>query len=333
MMKVLLTGASGSVGFATLKALLLIPDIDVTATDLPNKKSFHKLNQFRDKVNVVFGSITDVSFVDELVKNNDIIIHLAAIIPPLADKNPELTREVNYFGTKNIVDAIQKHQHGFLIYSSSVSVYGDRTDTPWISVKDKLLPSEGDYYAFVKIETEQMIKNAKIPYTIFRLTGIMDHPVIDPLMFHMPLDTKLEIASVTDTGMAFAKATLVIDALNGKIFNLGGGPNCRTTYRAFISSMLKIYGIKIKYLKEYAFAEKNFHCGYYKDGDELNDILDFQMDTLESYYKKVRKDTKNITRFFSKLFSQPIIYFLDKKSEPLNARKKHDINLIKRFFK
>ena len=29
----------------------------------------------------------------------------------------------------------------------------------------------------------------------------MDIPKVDPLMFHMPLDTKLEIATARDTGV------------------------------------------------------------------------------------------------------------------------------------
>lgn len=332
MKKILITGAAGSVGLATLKKLLLIPNLEITATDLPNKKTIHRLKPFKDNVKINYGSINDKDFIDKLVKDQDIIIHLAAIIPPLADKKPELTREVNYFGTKNIVDAIKKYQRGFLIYSSSVSVYGDRIKNPWISVDDPLKPSEGDYYAYVKIETENMIRESHIPYTIFRLTGIMDHPVLDPLMFHMPLDTKIEIASVNDAGRAFANATLYTDKLNKKTFNLGGGEKCRTTYKDFITNMFKIYGIKVKYLKEYAFAEKNFHCGFFTDSYKLNNILNFQEDTLDSYYNTVKNETKKATRFFSKIFSQPIVYFLNKKSEPLIAKKKHDNNLIKRFF-
>lgn len=333
MKHILLTGAAGSVGYSTLKELMKLPNILITATDLETKKNRQKLNQWQDKINIIYGSITDSKFVETLIQGQDIIIHLAAIIPPLADKNPELTRQVNYFGTKSIVDAIKKYHHGFLIYSSSISVYGDRVENPWITVSDTLAPSFGDYYAYVKIETEKMIEQANIPYTIFRLTGIMDHPILDPLMFHMPLDTKLEIATVNDTGYAFAMATTKLEKLNGKIFNLGGGPNCRTTYREFIAHMFQIYGIKLNYLKEFAFAEKNFHCGYYQDGNELNQILNFQRDTLEHYYKKVREETNPITRFFSKLFSRPIVFFLNKKSEPLNAKKEHNKNLMHRFFK
>ena len=84
------------------------------------------------------------------------------------------------------------------MFSSSISVYGDRLNNYQIKVGDKLKNSDGDYYALVKIQTEDMIKKSNTNHTIFRLTAIMDKPQIDPLMFHMPLDTKLEIATARD---------------------------------------------------------------------------------------------------------------------------------------
>lgn len=332
-MKILITGAAGSVGYETLKQLV-DKNYEVTVLELENKKTKKRLKPFLDKAKIVYGSINDFELVNKLVKNQEVIIHLAAIIPPLADKKPELTRQVNFYGTKNIIEAIRLQENKpFLIYSSSVSVYGDRLEKYWIKVTDPLKPSEGDYYAHTKIACEQLIQEADIPYTIFRLTGIMGHPATDPLMFHMPLDTKLEIASTIDTATAFTNAVEHLKELTGKIFNLSGGENCRTTYREFLTNMFKLYGLNIQYLKDVAFATHNFHCGYFKDSNKLNDILHFQFDTLDSYYLRIKKETKGIIRFFSKIFSRPIVFFLTKKSEPLEAKQKNNKNLIKRFFK
>lgn len=332
-MKILLTGAAGNVGFETLKKLI-DKNYEVTVLELDNKKTRQKLKSFQDKIKIFYGSINDKNLIMKLVENQDVIIHLAAIIPPLADKNPLLARQVNFYGTLNIVEAIKKQKiKPFLIYSSSVSVYGDRLEDHLIEVGDPLKPSLGDYYAETKIAVEQLIEHCNIPYTIFRLTGIMGYPATDPLMFHMPLDTRLEIASNVDTGTAFANAVSHLEELKGKIFNLGGGEKCRTTYRKFIREMFKIYGLNFRYLKDMAFANQNFHCGYFKDSYKLNDILDFQHDTLETYYARVKKETKGIVRLMARIFSQPIIYFLQKKSEPLLAKKHKNISLIKRFFK
>ncbi|MEG2457921.1 MAG: NAD(P)-dependent oxidoreductase [Bacilli bacterium] len=334
MKNILLTGAAGSIGYEALKQLAEDSSYNVTIIDLDTKKARKRFKPFLDKVTVVYGSINDEELMKKLIVDKDVVIHLAAIIPPLADTHPELTRKVNYYGTMNIVSSIKKYNDKcFLVFTSSVSVYGDRVENPYISVNDPLKNSEGDYYAFVKIETEKLIREAHINYTIFRLTGIMGRPDIDPLMFHMPLDTKMEIASTIDTARALKNSIEHTKELKGHIYNLAGGEKCRTIYRDFIINMFKIYGLNIKYLKTLAFAQKNFHCGYFNDSDELNKILDFQRDTLDSYYGRIKDETKGIIRFFSKIFSRPVIYFLQKKSEPLKAIKENDKGLINRFFK
>lgn len=335
-MNVLLTGAFGSIGYETLKQFLELDQYEVYAFDLDNKRNRKRQKQLPKKENIhyIYGNINDEKLVEQIVSKVDVILHLAAIIPPLADQNPELARKVNYYGTKNLLDAIKKkNPKCFLLYASSVSVYGDRLQNPYIKVGDPLNPSEGDYYAYTKIETEKLIQEYKIPYTIFRFTGIMGRPDLDPLMFHMPLDTKMEIATTKDTAFALIRSLEKQKELNGHIYNLSGGEKCRTTYRDFLTHMFQIYGLSTKYLKEIAFAEQNFHCGYFKDGDKLEEILHFRYDTLESYYQRVEAETKKSTRFFAHLFSRPILYFVTKKSEPLRAIKTKNHFLLQRFFK
>ncbi|MEG0026066.1 MAG: NAD(P)-dependent oxidoreductase [Bacilli bacterium] len=333
MKKILLTGAAGSIGYETLKQLITT-NHEITVLDLPTKNNKNKLEPLKNQITIIYGNINNEETIKHAIKNKDIIIHLAAIIPPLADKNPELTRQINYFGTLNIIKQIKStNKNCFLIYSSSVSVYGDRINNPWIKVSDPLKASYSDYYAYTKIETEKLIKSSHINYTIFRLTGIMGHPKTDPLMFHMPLNTKIEIATTKDTAKAFVNAIEKTKELNHNTYNLGGGKQCRTTYQDFLTNMFKIYGLNIKFMKERAFAEKNFHCGYFLDSDKLNKILNFQTDTLKSYYDRIKKETKKPFHNISVILSRPIMYFLNKSSEPLQARKKSDKNLIYRFFK
>ncbi len=332
-MNVLLTGAAGNVGLETLKFLLKFKH-NVTVLELNTRKIKNKLKSFKSKITIIYGSINDKDLIKKLIQGKDAVIHLAAIIPPLADFNHKLAKKVNYYGTKNIVDCIKKEiKKPFLIYSSSISVYGDRVKECNISVTDVLNPSLDDYYAKTKIMTENYIRKSGIPYTIFRLTGIMGLPSLDPLMFHMPLDTKIEFATNTDVGRALSTSLNHLEELNHKTFNLGGGEKFRTTYRAFLQNMLNIYGINYKYLKEEAFATQNFHCGYYADTEVLNNILHFQKDTLNSYFNRVSKEVKWYKKIASKLFSRPICYFLNKSSEPLEAKKNKNNSLIKKFFK
>lgn len=325
MKKILLTGAAGLVGYQTLKELISRNKYEIVATDLKTKDNEKKLRKYNKQITIVYADIIHENEVNNLVKGVNIIIHLAAIIPPLADFKPQLCEIVNVNGTKNIINAINKQESKpFLIYSSSISVYGDRLKNPYIKVGDPLKGSLGDNYAVTKIKTEDMISHSNNPYTIFRLTGIANtNQKTDPLMFHMPLDTKYEICTAEDTARALVNAIEHTDELNNRIFNLSGGKECRTVYREFLNRMFHIFGLNSKYLNKEAFAKNGFHCGYLMDGDDLENILHFRKDNLEDYYKKVQKTVSPFKKIFTQLFSPIIIKKLNKSSSILN---KENIN-------
>ena len=84
-----LTGSTGSLGKVVLK----------------NFKT-KKINAFKD-------DITNRKKVFNWIKNNefDVIIHLAAIVPiKTVNKNRTKAKNVNFYGTKNIVDACVKNK-------------------------------------------------------------------------------------------------------------------------------------------------------------------------------------------------------------------------------
>lgn len=177
--------------------------------------------------------MADVSRIPE---DLDAVIHLAAIIPPLADEDPGLARKVNVEGTGLLIDHIERTSPGaFFLYSSSVSVYGDRVENPDIRVTDDLKISEGDEYGQTKLEAESIIQSSNLSWSVFRLAAIMGNHKISRLMFHMPLETSLEICTPEDTARAFVHALSAQDRLEYRIFNLGGGKQCRSSYREFWS--------------------------------------------------------------------------------------------------
>lgn len=314
-MRVLLTGGSGTVGHHAL-AQLVHAKHTVTVLELKNKRNIRILEPFYDNITVIWGSLTDKLVVDSAVEDQDAIIHLGGLIPPYADSNKVETKKVNYQGTKNIVSSIlRKNPNCFLLFASSISVYGDRLKNYSIKVGDELKINKDDYYAFIKEKTEKMIMASGIDYSIFRLTATMDIPALNPLMFHMPLDTKLEIASAKDTARAFVKALKYKDILNKKTYNLGGGIRCRTTYSDFLEKCFSIYGLNYKLLKKEYFAKGNFHCGYYEDGDILNNILHFRMDTLTTYYRYLDESVNPYRKYITKIMSPIILFNLNRKSD------------------
>ena len=81
-----------------------------------------------------------------------------------------------------------------------------------------------------------------------------------------------------------------------------------------------------------SFAEKNFHCGYYFDSNELQDILCFQNGTIENYFEDLNKSTNKFKKLSTRLFSKVIKRILLVKSEPLKALQSNDKVMKERFF-
>ena len=332
---VLLTGASGEVGYEAFKELLKRKDkYKIRLLCLDNKQERKLFEPYADEAELIWGDLRNPDRVNLAATGVDAVIHVGAIIPPVADENPDLARAVNVEGTRNILSAIQEQSpRPKIVYTSSISVYGDRVENPYIRVGDSLNPSVGDEYAKTKIEAETLIQESDLSWAIFRLCGILTSRLkIQPLMFHMPLKTALEWCHRADAGYALVEA-LEHEEVWGKIFNLGGGEHCRIEAKDFVVKMFSFYGLKPASLPARAFATKNFHSGYYADGDELEEILRFQRSTLERYFETVRKQISAAQRFFVGLIpSWATRKYFENLSEPLQAIRENNRELIVRFY-
>lgn len=284
-------------------------------------------------MNVITGDLTNLEDVKKIPSGINSVIHLAAIIPPLADTYPELARRVNVEGTRLLVNHLQSSSpEAFIIFSSSVSVYGDRVKTPDIYVTDPVNISEGDHYGQTKLDAETVIRNSSLKWTMFRLAAIMKSHKISGLMFHMPLETTLEFATARDVAYALCKAAEVPDQLKFRTFNLGGGDSCCMSYREFLTRSFRIYGLGSLDFPQFAFATRNYHCGRMADGDELEAILHFRRDTAESYFQQVRHSVSGIQRFLTICLRPLIKFMLLRKSAPFRAFKSNNRNQLRHFF-
>ncbi len=332
-MNVLLTGASGTIGTEIMRQLAQLDTIRLTIFDIQNARTKKLFARYENKVDIIWGDISNIDDLKYFPRNLDAVIHLAAIIPPLADENPELARKVNVVGTQNIIQQLEKTSpNAFLLYSSSIAVYGDHVQNPFISVQEPLNAGKDDTYAQSKIESEKLIQHSNLDWSVFRLTAIMKNHKISKLMFHMPLSTIMEICTPPDTARAFITAIRHRNELSGKIFNLGGGRSCYITYREFLNRSFQIYGLGKADFPEHAFADRNFHCGMYVDGDELEKILHFRNDTIDTYFDDQKRSVNPIVRFLS----SGLRFFIKKgllwQSEPLKAFRTNNESQMSRFF-
>lgn len=318
--RVLVTGAAGTVGLAVTRALLARGDVDMTVFDQDSPGGRKRLAPMGAQITRVLGDIANPDDIAAACKDQAAVIHLAAMIPPAADHHPDQAERVNVEGTRNLIRAVEAASPGaFLLFASSISVYGDRVESPDIRVGDPLIPSEGDHYAETKIAAEGLVKASTLDHAIFRLTAIMGGHKVSPLMFHMPLDTTMEIATPADVARAFAAAIDHRADLSGQVFNLGGGPACRIRYDDFLNRSFAAMGLAGLRFPEGSFATRNFHCGAYADGDVLNSILGFQTETLEDHFSDLAASAPSVQKRLLTALRPLIAFWLVRQSEPLRA--------------
>ncbi|MDO5035992.1 MAG: NAD(P)-dependent oxidoreductase [Porphyromonas sp.] len=333
---VLVTGAAGSIGREVVRMLTQVPsECDIRVFDLKTAKNREFFDRYNGEIEVYFGDITDRSALEEATMGVDAVIHLASIIPPLADSKPELAKKVNIEGTRNLVASLEQNSPGaFLMMASSVAIYGDRLLDPYIKVGDPV-KTGSNIYAQTKLAMEETIQGSKLRHTIFRLAAIMgmQNHTMSGIMFRMPLAQIVEICTPRDTGRAFVNAISHQEELEGQIFNLGGGAECTTTYEEFLANNFRIYGLGALDFPLHAFATKNFHCGYYVDGDQLEEILKFRRDTLEDYYRQLAENITPIQRFATRLTRKQVKSYLLSKSEPYKAWLEEDREKMAEYFR
>ena len=103
-------------------------------------------------------------------KKFDAIIHLAAIVPiKIVNNNKKKAYDVNYTGTKNIIDAIKKNKIKWVFFASTSHVY--LSTKKKIHEKSEIKPIS--YYGKTKLLAENYIikklKNSQTTYCIGRI--------------------------------------------------------------------------------------------------------------------------------------------------------------------
>ncbi len=131
--KVLVTGADGFIG-SHLVEMLAAEGHEVTA--LSQYNSFNDWGWLEDfvpheGVRVVSGDIRDPNFCREIVKGQDVVFHLAALIAiPYSYVAPDSYVDVNVRGTLNICQAARDFGVSRLVHTSTSEVYGTALYVP-----------------------------------------------------------------------------------------------------------------------------------------------------------------------------------------------------------
>ena len=131
--RVLVTGADGFIG-SHLTEMLTTLGAQVRALCLYN--SFNSWGWLEglpclDRIEVVAGDIRDPNFVKTVVKDCDVVFHLAALIAiPYSYVAPDSYVQTNITGTLNLLQAAREHGVAHFIHTSTSEVYGTAHRVP-----------------------------------------------------------------------------------------------------------------------------------------------------------------------------------------------------------
>jgi len=287
MRPVLVTGGAGSLGKCVAQRLRK-EGYAVRVFDLP-KMDFTDLEGGKD-FEILRGDITQSASVKQAVEGVSAVIHLAALLPPASERRRELTFTVNVDGTTRMAEALKKaNPSAPLVFSSSVSIYGDTTRAkPPIAVGH---PQQAlDIYAESKIAAERSLRESYPSAVILRISGIsvpsiQSPPEVWPFM----VDQRIEFIHRDDVVTALCNAVKMKEA-KGQVFNIAGGTTWRTKGKTYIKDYYDLLDVPIE---EACFQEHPGWCDWY-DTKESHRILRYQNTPYQAYLGQLRAEIEKM---------------------------------------
>lgn len=124
-----------------------------------------------------------------------------------SEVSPDWAKAIDVGGTRFVLTATQVLTSPPKIqFSSSLHIYGKTQDQPPPRmVQDTPQPVEP--YAKHKVQCEQMVHESDLEWTIFRLGAVLSvRLILDPGMFEVPLNNRIEFVHSKDVAIAVANA-------------------------------------------------------------------------------------------------------------------------------
>jgi UDP-glucose 4-epimerase len=151
---VAVTGPTGEIGQAVVGALERSREVGRVLGMA--RRPFDPAARGFKKVSYRRGDVLDVGAVASLVKQADVVVHLAFMIMGGAGES----RRVNLDGSRNVFEAAVEAGAKRLVYASSVAAYGFHAQNPQPLTED--VPARGTaahYYSAQKAEVEELLAN------------------------------------------------------------------------------------------------------------------------------------------------------------------------------
>ncbi len=265
MRRILITGGAGFIGSNLADHFLGQGDAVVVYDNLSRPGTEENLRWLEanhpQRLEVVRGDVRHAEAVADVVKDVDVVYHLAAQVAVTTSvTDPRSDFEINALGTFNVVEGVRRSGHKpVLIYTSTNKVYGRMEDVtvveqetryayrdlPWGVAEGRPLDFHSPY-GCSKGAADQYVRDyARIydlPHVVFRMSciygprqfgtedqGWVAHFVIAsvlgrPIVIYGDGKQVRDVLFVSDLVRAFELAIERIDVTAGQVYNIGGGP-------------------------------------------------------------------------------------------------------------
>ena len=263
-MKALVTGAGGFIG-SHLTELLIERGFEVKALVRYNSQDRRGwLEYIKTNVEIVRGNIRDFDSVVRMIKDVDIIFHLAALIGiPYSYETPVAYIRTNIEGTYNVLEAARiSNKIVRIVHISSSEVYGT---AQYIPIDEKHPYNPQSPYAATKAAADMLAlsyyKSFELPVTVIRpfntfgprqslravIPAIITQTINKGVVKLGNISTKRDFLYVKDTIRGILEVGLHDETI-GDVFNIGTGRSFAIS--EVVEMVSKIHGRPVKIVRE-----------------------------------------------------------------------------------
>lgn len=313
--KAFVTGGLGNVGAWVLRELTQL-GFELDCFDISSANNEKKAVELGKSApfNMIWGDLTKPQSVQSALELSrpDVLVHVAAIIPPLSCRNPSLAHKVNVRGTELLLRQAELQGIDRFVFVSSYSVYGpcnpNRSPPPWTADTPT---NPKDDYARQKVEAEGIVRSSKLDHVIVRLCAVFPLDTAgapsDLMRFNflLPFDRLEQGIDVRDAALAIAKAAVVPDAAN-RTFVVGGPKGWQQTGGEISGAVMRAAGIapfpRAAFRLPDPYIDDSWYFENFVDTSESQAVLDYQRFDFEDYLLE-RRRRMGIVKYILPLFA------------------------------
>lgn len=317
--KVVITGADGFIGSHLTEQLV---ELGANVTALAQYNSFNSWGwldtldkNVLNNINVVTGDIREYDNMKRLIKGNDVVFHLAALIAiPYSYLSPMAYVRTNVEGTTNVLEACREYDIEKVIHTSTSETYGTALYVPI----DEKHPMQGQSpYSASKIAADKMAesyyRSFNIPVATIRPFNTYGprqsaRAVIPTIISQILAGKKeIELGSLTptrdfnyvkDTANAFIKIA-ESDKTVGEVINAGS--NHEISIGDLVEKIINITGENVKIIcdEERLRPEKSEVNRLWADNKKIKDLTDWKPNySLDEGLKETIEWIRNNMNYF-----------------------------------